>query len=136
MPERTRLVRWVGHPAPFESRVIRKKLALGVLPSEFVESLRWFESNYRLSASPKISRFTVGPEHGFTRTYQFGEHVFEQEMAEPDWQRLIAHPLDRVMFVDLGENPHAWRTEPTGPQWEELVRLARGLRLKRPTMAL
>lgn len=109
---------------------------MGTLPPEFVESLRWFESNYRLSAAAGLSRFIVGPEHGFTRRYQFGEHVFEQEMRDEDWTRLIEHPLDRVMFVDLTENPHAWRTEPTGPQWEELIRLAKGLRRSRVSVSV
>lgn len=100
---------------------------MGRVPQDFVEAMRWFDGSYRVSAIPGKTRFSVGPDHGFSRFYQWGEHIFEQEIDDEDWQLLTKHPLDRVMFLDLTENPQAWPVDLSGPEWEDLIRLARQL---------
>lgn len=116
-------IRWLGHPAPLESPVIRKLLLSGRAPRPFVDTLSEFEKNYRLEASPGRSTFWVGPAHGFSRTYQWGPHEFEQEMDEADWHLLRRHPLDRVMFQDVTDGAFWPAPQLSGGEWEDLMRV-------------
>lgn len=59
----------------------------------------------RVVAVPGHSRFVVGPEHGFSQTYEFGPRVFERWMDEADVALLFSHPKDRAMFRDITDVP-------------------------------
>lgn len=116
-----RVVRWVGHPAPLDSPSLVRFLLSGRAPRDFVEAVSRFEKNYRLTAIPGRSTYTIGILDGMSQTYQWGPQVFEQLVEEADWRLLIAHPLDRAMFQDVSDNPSRPETLLTNREWEALM---------------
>jgi len=104
-------VRWVGHPLPFERPEVQRRLiANAIRPADLV-LLRWIDE-IRISALTGHSAFSVGLQDGFSRHYQFGPFLFEQEMVTEDVDRLTRNPWERAMFEVDGR-----RSAP--PDWYE-----------------
>lgn len=116
-------VRWVGHPSPFEDPQIHKMIFEGTLPLPMAFAFRRFEHNRRVAANPGRSEFSVGPSHGFSRTYRWLPNQ-ELEMEERDWELLCRHPLDRYMFLDVTDMSLPQRPLLTKRQWQELITAA------------
>jgi hypothetical protein len=116
-----RLIRWVGDPSPFQDEGIRKALASGRLPDPILRGLRFFENQQRVSVVPGKSELTLGPTHGFSRTYAFGPTSFEVWMEDADAARLLGNEWDRWQFLDVTEVPSAARPPLSKNQWAALL---------------
>jgi len=90
-------VRWVGHPLPFENPTVQRRLIANAIRPADLALLRWIDE-IRISALTGHSSFSVGLQDGFTRHYQFGPFLFEQEMVTEDVDRLTRNPWERAMF--------------------------------------
>ncbi len=99
-----RLIRWTGHVSPFDDIEVKKRLFLGHIRMADLERLRKMDRQ-RVVAIPGHSRFVVGPEHGFSQTYEFGPRVFERWMDDADVALFFKHPKDRAMFRDVTDVP-------------------------------
>lgn len=113
-------IRWVGHPSPFEDPYIQKRLFEGTLPLPMAFAFRKFEHNRRIAAVPGHSEFSVGPAHGFSRTYRWLPKQ-ELDMDEKDWELLSKYPTDRYMFLDVTDVSLSERPLLTKQQWQELI---------------
>jgi hypothetical protein len=98
-------VSWDGHPSPFDDPAVVGAIARGSMPAALATRLQRFEHNERISRVPGQSEFTVGPEHGFSRTYVWGPDLFEVWMDPADWQLLQGNQWDRWMFRDVYAQP-------------------------------
>ena len=90
-------VRWVGHPLPFEHPAVQRRLIANAIRPADLALLRWIDE-IRISSLTGHSSFSVGLQDGFTRHYQFGPFLFEQEMVTEDVDRLMVNPWERAMF--------------------------------------
>lgn len=117
-----RLIRWVGHPSPFDDQNWRKLLVLGVIPDPMIKLFKKFEHSRKLSAViGSGATFSVGLEHGFSRSYLWNPQE-TVPMEDQDWERLGRNPIDRFMFLDVTDNPSMTLNERrlTKRQWEML----------------
>jgi hypothetical protein len=89
------------------------------MPPGLAMRLQRFEHHERISRTPGHSEYIVGPEHGFSRTYKWGPHVFELDMEAEDWERLQANRWDRWMFRDVFAMPV--RRPPGRDGWKAIV---------------
>lgn len=99
-----KLILWTGHRSPFNDPAILKRLATGAIRPDDLTELRKREQA-RICAVPGRSEFSVGPAHGFSRTYVWGPHVFEVWVEDADVELLFTHPRDRAMFRDITDEP-------------------------------
>jgi hypothetical protein len=113
-------VRWVGHPSPFADPHILKMIERETLPLPMAMAFRRFEHNRRISATPGKAEFSVGPTHGFSRTYRWLPDQ-ELDIEDEDYELLIRHPLDRYMFLDVTNGSLPTRPILTKRQWQELI---------------
>lgn len=116
-----RLVRWCGDPDPYADRTILKGLAYGTLPVELVERLRFYDTKQRVSVLPRRSENTLGPTHGFSRTYVFTAEAPFQWMDEADAALLFGNEWDRWQYLDVTDAPYAERPPLTPRQWRALM---------------
>lgn len=93
------------------------------MPDGFRAALARFENNYRTCPQFGHSICTANPDGGFSRSYQWGPQIFDQDMDEEDYQLLMAHPLNRTMFQDVTDGSF-WPVQVlSGAEWEELMRV-------------
>lgn len=118
----TRIVRWIGHPSPFDDHNVRRRLERGTLHPEVALAFTRFEHNRRFTVRRGAGSFTIGPQQGYTREYQWGPVYYDVEMDERDFLRLWRNPLDRHMFIDVTNGVPKFRPLLTRVEWRELIK--------------
>lgn len=116
-----RIIRWVGHPSPLDDANIRRRIASQALDASLVLALERFEHNRRISVRRGASIFTITPQQGYSREYQWGPQHFDVEVEEGDWQRLAKHPVDYFMMMDVTNGVPPFRPLLTPTEWRELL---------------
>ncbi len=114
-------IRWIGDPSPLEDPTIRAALAAGRVPPRDLLAIRFFENQQRISVVAGVSELTLGPQHGFRRTYRFGPQNFVVTMEDADADRLFANEWDRWQFRDVTDVPAALRPPLTAQHWRALL---------------
>ena len=121
----TRIIRWVGHPSPFDDHNVRRRIMNKALHPEIALQFSAFEHNRRISVRRGHSTFHIDKRHGFTRDYTWGPRYFDVEMEERDWQRLARIPFDRFMFLDVTQGVPRFRPLLTPVEWRDLLESTR-----------
>lgn len=93
----TKRVEFVGLPSPFEDPAIQAMKARGQITKKRRDALYDMERNRQRKGFcryPGVTVRTVGIKHGLSRDYRFGPHVFVQDMAIEDIDKLL-HRMHR-----------------------------------------
>jgi len=117
-----RIIRYVGHPSPFDDPNIRRRLARQSMPPDVALAMSHFEHNRRISVRRGASVYNVGRAEGFSRQYTWGPIHFDVEMDDADWKRLDRDPIHRFMFLDVTNGVPPARPPLTPQDWVSLLR--------------
>jgi hypothetical protein len=117
-----RLVRWVGDPPVWSDPTIGKGLATQSLSLATADKRRFFNKWQRQFPVPGHSTRIIGPESGYSQTYQFGPHQFLVWMTTEDAAHLFRNRWERWQFLDVTETPFLTeRPRMSKEQWLALL---------------
>lgn len=115
-----RLLRWVGCPSAFQDPLVKSWILGERLTLAQVEAFRRYEYHLRVSLSPGAER-TLGPSHGFSRTYVFTPEAPYQWMLERDAALLMQNRWDRWEFLDHTDAPGSAQRVMRRDDWRKII---------------